>query len=49
MQDIGVYNEWNGGIHEMLLEAYDPTRTGYHSPDFPHDCDRLLVKPEPWE
>ena len=38
-----------GRIHEMPLEAYDATKGGYHSPDFPRDRDRLLVKPQPGE
>jgi hypothetical protein len=38
-----------GRIHEMPLEAYDATKGGYHSPDFPKDRDRLLVKPKPGE
>jgi hypothetical protein len=38
-----------GRIHEMPLEAYDGTKGGYHSPDFPNDRDRLLVKPKPGE
>jgi len=38
-----------GRIHEMPLEAYDATKGGYHSPDFPKDRDRLLIKPEPGE
>ena len=38
-----------GKIHEMPLEAYDATKGGYHSPDFPRDENRLLVKPAPDE
>lgn len=36
-----------GRIHEMPLESYDPVKGGYHSPDFPRDPNRLLVKPRP--
>jgi len=36
-------------IHEMSLATYDPIKDGCHSPDFPRDSNRLIVKPQSLE